>query len=134
MANNVLLLLSALEFDSYKSFSRNETHQLELGTNITLIIGKNNSGKSSVIDVIESLFRKVHIADIRGVDKDKLRPAFKLDEGHILEGFYDNQRNLALPNKYRSGFEYARQFLGKSMSMRWQNLLVPNLNGKMKYH
>lgn len=46
--------LAKIQFESYKSFSEKGPFNLSMDQNITLIIGRNNCGKSSLIDVIEN--------------------------------------------------------------------------------
>jgi predicted ATP-dependent endonuclease of OLD family len=47
-------LLKAISFSKYKCFdAKTSIFNIDLNSNISLIIGRNNSGKSSVIDVIE---------------------------------------------------------------------------------
>ena len=121
MANNVVLLLSALEFDSYKSFSSNGAHKLELGKNITLIIGKNNSGKSSLIDVIESLFEVKQTTTGRGISKENIQVSFLLDLVHIKIGFHENMRNINIPSQYSSDYGYGSQFVDRTLKLKWIN-------------
>lgn len=47
--------LANIQFESYKSFSEKGPFNLSMDQNITLIIGRNNCGKSSLIDVIENI-------------------------------------------------------------------------------
>lgn len=46
--------LSGIQFRGYKSFIKNYT-SIESFPNMTIFVGKNNSGKSSCIDVLQSL-------------------------------------------------------------------------------
>ena len=49
--------LVGLQFGAYKSFKKGENqHTVDLDSNITLVIGRNNSGKSSLVDVIGTVF------------------------------------------------------------------------------
>ena len=45
--------LASICFQSYKSFSEGKSIEIPLHACLTLIIGRNNSGKSSIIDVID---------------------------------------------------------------------------------
>ena len=42
-----------VQFSGYKSFRRNDKNILDAIGKVNVIIGKNNSGKSSLLDIIE---------------------------------------------------------------------------------
>ena len=47
-------IFKAISFSNYKCFdATNGSFSIDMNSNISLIIGRNNRGKSSVIDVIE---------------------------------------------------------------------------------
>ena len=47
-------IFKAISYSNYKCFdATNGSFSIDMNSNISLIIGRNNSGKSSVIDVIE---------------------------------------------------------------------------------
>lgn len=85
MSDSIINLLEAVRFKSYKSFYANDAFSLSLDSRVMLIIGKNNSGKSSVIDVVESVFgNRQHV-----VDRD-LSLSVKLNSSHINDAFRSN--------------------------------------------
>ena len=45
--------INTIRFSGYKSFSDESLHEIDFNSYVTTIIGKNNCGKSSVIDAIE---------------------------------------------------------------------------------
>ena len=49
-------MYTGIQFDGYKLFPENNTMKLDDISNLNVIIGKNNSGKSSVLDVIEMAY------------------------------------------------------------------------------
>ena len=49
-------MYTGIQFDGYKLFPENNTMKLDNISNLNVIIGKNNSGKSSVLDVIEMAY------------------------------------------------------------------------------
>lgn len=49
-------MYTGIQFNGYKLFSEKNTIKLGKITNVNIIIGKNNSGKSSLIDVIEMAY------------------------------------------------------------------------------
>lgn len=52
-----------VQFSGYKSFHRNDKNILDAIGKVNVIIGKNNSGKSSLLDVIEFLYDSDRYAD-----------------------------------------------------------------------
>lgn len=52
-----------VQFSGYKSFYRNDKNILDAIGKVNVIIGKNNSGKSSLLDVIEFLYDSRRYAD-----------------------------------------------------------------------
>ena len=47
-------MVQSVKFNGYKSFSPGEEHEIELSPYVTVFIGKNNCGKSSCIDALET--------------------------------------------------------------------------------
>lgn len=89
---NVIDLLSGIRFGSYKSFSHEAPYLFSMGQNITLTIGCNNSGKSSLIDVIEAVISE---ATTRKLPDNMLNvcPSFVLDDEHIKSEFPETTIN-----------------------------------------
>lgn len=52
-----------VQFSGYKSFRRNDKNILDAIGKVNVIIGKNNSGKSSLLDIIEFLYDSSRYAD-----------------------------------------------------------------------
>lgn len=63
-----MINLESIRFNEYKSFKSNNS--LTNLKNINVIIGKNNSGKSSILDVVEFIFDKDNkdFNDIKNVE------------------------------------------------------------------
>ncbi len=49
-------MYTGIQFSGYKVFSEKNLIELDKITNVNIIIGKNNSGKSSLLDVIEMAY------------------------------------------------------------------------------
>ena len=47
-------IVQSVKFNGYKSFKEGEEHEISLSPYVTVFIGKNNCGKSSCIDALES--------------------------------------------------------------------------------
>ena len=72
-------MISGLRFTGYKSFI-DEYADIDELSNITVFIGRNNSGKSSCIDVIENLISPNELAKFMQEQKD-----MKIEIGHIFD-------------------------------------------------
>lgn len=102
-------LLTAIQFKRYKSFETQRLFRLPLHDNILLIIGKNNSGKSSAADVIESaLRRKVSNDQIQGIRYSFLIENENLETGYLEPGQGENPSMSYL---------YSRQYLEKEITL-----------------
>jgi hypothetical protein len=100
-------MYQSIYFDKYKSFSEKKENALEGLKNVNVIIGKNNSGKSSVLDVICYAHKKDHRTEteIPTIEVDmlinaqkvrhdfKAYPIFGFDR---WEDFVDRYKNIPL--------------------------------------
>ena len=85
--------LCGIFFKGYKSY--NDITKFFFAENITLLIGKNNTGKSSVLDAIE------YFIDAKKLKADKpeisnLTGAFYISVNHIKQGVTNGEIHLAL--------------------------------------
>lgn len=114
---------AAVQFSQYKSFRNNNSpHILGIDKNITLLIGKNNSGKSSLLDVVETaaglhrICQKNNDSEEKIDDIEKLYWRFTLDSDHLECGF---SRNQMVWSPYYDGrvteYQHASKYLGKTM-------------------
>jgi len=99
--------IQSLYFNGYKGFQRDDYATLKHIKNVNVIIGKNNSGKSSIIDVVEyinNLNDKKQIIFAHNIEAD-----FLLDEACIEKGFAKNTSGGRVPG--RNHYEYGKQFV-----------------------
>ncbi len=98
--------LRGLFFESYKSFK--EKTKFCFASNITLLIGKNNSGKSSVLDIIEYSLNKSgqknnipvdNITIACGINKNNFKYGF-VSEVDINTSMFWNSNTMQLWGKY----------------------------------
>ena len=75
-----------LFFSEYKSFQSDRRFEINLNKNVTLIIGRNNTGKSSLIDVLEKIYDQDYFDNKESIVKD-LSLSYKLNARHIESGF-----------------------------------------------
>lgn len=102
--------VKSIHFKGYKSFSEDNYNDFNEIKNVNVIIGKNNSGKSSVIDILEYIidFEKFKI------NKNSFKTieiGFNITEEEIKIVFPENTTGGGIPaiNHY----EFGKQFIGK---------------------
>lgn len=103
------MFLNRVEFDDYGPFG-GENNRFSFSKPITLIIGRNNSGKSSLIDLLCRIYGtglgRKYLAWPKGLDL-----VFELDHGIIERSFKKGSYNLFHYNT--NDYEYAEQFIGE---------------------
>ncbi len=120
MGEETKSLLSAIQFDRYKSFKNMGPYTISFDPNITLIIGKNNSGKSNLIDALESSYGIKANKSNRIIDKvEGERLIYILDEEHLKYGFTeDTYSSPPSLNIKVSDYVYSRKYIGKSLIVK----------------
>ncbi len=98
--------LHSIKVEGYKSFN-NETEIL-LSPFVTVFIGKNNCGKSSCIDMLESVLLPNHFNSVTS-QFQKVSVSFNLKEENIERGFPKNTRGGLIGGNH---FEYGIKFIG----------------------
>lgn len=107
-------IFKAISFSKYKCFdATNGSFSIDMNSNISLIIGRNNSGKSSVIDVIEKAVNYKLSYDVVN-----LNYIVQLTDDHIRSGFSDYIFGGDIGENY---YEYGKRFIGRSISVKRTN-------------
>ncbi len=115
--------ITKIAFKNYKSFPDDHQAEMDLSVPICLIIGRNNSGKSSVIDVIEYIYKLED--NIKPIDIDL---SFIFDENH-LGAFQEN----AFGGKIRGNhLEYGKMHLGNTIVTNHQISSTPFSKERMR--
>ena len=112
MGNGMIEQLSSIRFDSYKSFSEKGPFILSLDKNVTLIIGRNNCGKSSLLDVVETVFSAKKNKIPEGMNA--ISPSFRLDKDKI-ETVFSKELNTLLSG-YGNDRAYGYKFLNHQIT------------------
>ena len=106
-------MLEGLKFKGYKSFNVDYVC-IEKFEKINVFIGKNNSGKSSCLDIIENLVDADVLAENKfSKDGLEIRVVHTLNREDILHVFPENVSGGKIPAMYHS--EYGMRFLGERM-------------------
>lgn len=107
-------ILKAISFSKYKCFdAKTSIFNIDLNSNISLIIGRNNSGKSSVIDVIEKAVNPQTPYDVVG-----LNYIVELTDKHIRNGFSTHVSGGDIGENY---YNYGKKFIGQTISIKRVN-------------
>lgn len=112
-------LLQAIGFTKYKClYAENGSFLFDANSNVSLIIGRNNSGKSSVIDVVEKAFEPKANFSV-----DNLYYTVLLDEKHIRYGFDEHRSGgEIIGNHYLFGKNYIGSKLNVMVSDKEEDI------------
>ncbi len=98
--------LASIRFRSYKSFSANGPFEIATDQNVTLIIGRNNCGKSSLIDVIWEVIRYTEKCKETPRNVIDLCLSFLLDQDMIKGGFSKDLYRGGIGNELQYGLKF----------------------------
>ncbi|MDD5022457.1 MAG: ATP-binding protein [Endomicrobiaceae bacterium] len=102
--------VKSIHFKGYKSFSEDNYNEFNEIKNVNVIIGKNNSGKSSVIDILEYIidFEKFKI---NRKSSQIIEIGFNITEQEISKVFPEGTWGGGIPGN--NHYEFGKQFIGK---------------------
>lgn len=105
--------VTSLKFIGYKSFTREYAFINEF-SNITIFIGRNSSGKSSCIDIIENLVTPEELSKCHRIQKNlKIEIGYILTEDDIKKVFRKDYSSGVIPGY--CDYTYGKKFIGKEM-------------------
>lgn len=103
--------VNSIVFSGYKSFEKESQFEIKMKPYVSVFIGKNNGGKSTCLDVIESVFEPEYYIRNKG-DFSKVSISFSLDNDNILDGFSKNAGGGDVPGGGWH-YDYGKGFIGK---------------------
>lgn len=104
--------VTGIKVKGYKSFSE-EYAEMDSFENINIFIGRNNSGKSSCLDMIECI-TDAEVYKARELSKEcDIQVRCKLSESDVRAVFPDNVSGGGI--KARNHFEFGRNYIGEEM-------------------
>lgn len=106
-------IVKSIAFSGYKSFDKENQFEIKMTPYVSVFIGKNNSGKSTCFDVIESVFEPEYYIKNRS-DFSKVAISFSLENENILDGFDKNTGGGDVPGAGWH-YDYGKKFIGKTI-------------------
>ena len=103
--------VNSIVFNGYKSFEKESQFEIKMTPYVSVFIGKNNGGKSTCLDIIESVFEPEYYIRNKG-DFSKVSISFSLDNDNILDGFSKNAGGGDVPGG-GCHYDYGKGFIGK---------------------
>lgn len=112
MTNKEIL---SIQFEGYKSFPTGVANEIIISPHVSVLIGKNNCGKSSCIDVIECVFKPDYYPTVRS-NFSRISPIFTLGNYNISYGFSKTTGGGDIPGTLGSNYyAYGSQFIGNKI-------------------
>ena len=106
--------IRSIRFNGYKSFSKDTNVEIMIDNYITLLIGKNNCGKSSCLDAVEAcISNKKEIPYLNNINE--LNASFYLDVEHIESGFGRNTMGGQIQGSH---FAYGVKFINNPVYVK----------------
>lgn len=105
--------INSIIFSGYKSFSKDTLTEIKMSPCVTVLIGKNNSGKSTCFDILESVFSPGYFNAYKS-NFSKIGVSFVLDDREIETGFAKNCGGGDVPF-YEMHYDYGKKFIGKKL-------------------
>lgn len=103
--------IRSIQFEGYKSFPAGTINEIDLTPLVSVLIGKNNCGKSSCMDAIECVYKPDHYVSVNSLFT-RVSPIFELDSQSIEYGF---RRNVSGGEIGSNHYTYGSKFIGKSI-------------------
>lgn len=100
--------LRKLIVNNFKSYDRFE---IDMNHNINVLIGRNNSGKSSIIDVL-NICNDIHLLENAIYNRTKIDLEINLEEQDLVVAFNKMSSEGSIG---RERWEYAENFIGKNI-------------------
>lgn len=105
----------SIQFEGYKSFPSGIENEVEISPYVSVLIGKNNCGKSSCLDALECVFEP-HYYLTEGKLFTRVSPSFVLDKDRVGYGFSEHRGGGDVPDTIGSNhYTYGSQFIGKKI-------------------
>ena len=105
-------MVQSVKFNGYKSFLPGEEHEIELSPYVTVFIGKNNCGKSSCIDALETALVHNEFINTRNLFQE-IAVSFIATDSEIRSFFQSNRGGGdGIPGNH---YEHGKKYIGKKV-------------------
>ena len=105
----------SIQFEGYKSFPAGIENEMEISPYVSVLIGKNNCGKSSCLDALECVFEPRYYLTA-GKLFTRVSPSFVLDKDRVGYGFSTHMGGGDVPGTIGSNhYTYGSKFIGKKI-------------------
>ncbi len=115
--------VKSVAFDKYKSFPKGDTlYEIPLEPYVTVLIGKNNCGKSSCIDVLEGALKKNSFLHNKNIFSS-LSVSFSVTDKDVVKWF-DHSRSGGdgiSGNHYVHGKNYVNKLIYGELNRKYEN-------------
>lgn len=103
----------SVQFEGYKSFPRGKENELDISPFVSVLIGKNNCGKSSCLDALQCVFEPRYYLSA-GKLFGRVSATFVLDANSVRCGFSPHMGGGDVPRTIGSNhYTYGSKFIGK---------------------
>lgn len=105
-------MVQSVKFNGYKSFSPGEEHEIDLSPYVTVFIGKNNCGKSSCIDALETALMRNRFIETKSLFQE-ISVSFVASDTEIRSYFQSTRGG----GDGISGnhYDHGKQYIGKKV-------------------
>lgn len=105
-------MVKSVKFNGYKSFLHGEDHEIDLSPYVTVFIGKNNCGKSSCIDALETALKQNRYLKTRNLFQE-IAVSFVASDSEIRSYFQSTRGGGdGIPGNH---YEHGRQYVGQKV-------------------
>lgn len=107
--------IQSVQFEGYKSFPTGVINEFDFTSLVSVLIGKNNCGKSSCMDAIECVFKPNHYVSVNSLFT-RVSPVFIINDQSIEYAFRKNVGGGDISGSFGSNhYAYGSKFIGKSI-------------------
>ncbi|MBQ7328583.1 MAG: AAA family ATPase [Oscillospiraceae bacterium] len=105
-------MVKTVKFNGYKSFSHGEEHEIDLSPYVTVFIGKNNCGKSSCLDALETALMRNRFLETKNLFQE-IAVSFIASDYEIRSYFQSSYGGGdGIPGNH---YEYGKQYVGQKV-------------------
>lgn len=105
-------MVQSVKFNGYKSFLHGEEHEIDLSPYVTVFIGKNNCGKSSCIDALETALMRNRFIETKNLFQE-IAVSFVASDTEIRSYFQSS--HCGGDGISGNHYDHGKQYIGKKV-------------------